>query len=199
MQDKPKPSFPRGSLLASMFGEGVPIETRRAARRLRAEGVPAVAADDEIVGLAAGLAASEISRLPVVIGSLPPLFWLEATQEGASGAPCLRGWAVEKKRGGLVAKGFRLLADQGALPEAGEVLTLRFGTDLQDQEDDESRLVRGLVSAVCLPEMMAEMGENSPVAVLPAEAPEADADALRGFRLSVAMSAELDSPRRWER
>jgi hypothetical protein len=146
-----------------------------------------VSADGDIIGLARSLAASEISRSPAILEAVPPLFWLEAGRESIVGDRTIQGWVVEKKPGVLVAKGFHIPAGMDATPEAGDTLTLVFGSSPPD-EDDETRYVRGLVAAICLPEVMAQMGESSPVALLPAEAPENEASALRGFRLSVAMS-----------
>ena len=71
MQEMPRLRFPEGSLLAAMLGEHAPIDLRRAARRLRAEGAPALAIDDGIAGLASGLAFSGVSRSPAVLDVLP--------------------------------------------------------------------------------------------------------------------------------
>jgi hypothetical protein len=187
VQRIPKPYFPPNSLLVAMLSGPAQLEARRAARRLRAEGAPAVSADSDIIALARGLADSEISRSPAVLEAVPPLFWLEAEREGLGGDRTIQGWVVEKKQGVLIAKGFQLPAGIDATPEAEDTLTLVFGSRPSD-EDDETRYVRGLVAAICLPEVMAQMGESSPVALLPAEAQENEASALRGFRLSVAMS-----------
>jgi hypothetical protein len=73
-----KVKFPEGSLLAAMLNNQTPVDVRRAARRLRAEGAPALVVDDEIAALADGLSVSEVSRSPAVLDVLPPLFWLEA-------------------------------------------------------------------------------------------------------------------------
>lgn len=51
MQEMPRLRFPEGSLLAAMLGEHAPIDVRRAAQRLRAEGAPALAIDNGIAGL----------------------------------------------------------------------------------------------------------------------------------------------------
>ncbi len=183
MHDRLRTSFPRGSLLAALLGEGVPVDLRRAARRLRAEGAPALAVDEDVAELARGLAGSEVSRSPAVADALPPLFWIEAEREGQPGAR--RGWIVEKREG-LSARGFGLAAGAAAVPETLEALTLRFdgGTG---EEDEPTRLVRGLLAVVALPDMMAQMGEGSPVVLVPAEEEQG---ALRGMRLSVAMSVE---------
>ncbi|WP_338661125.1 hypothetical protein VQH23_12835 [Pararoseomonas sp. SCSIO 73927] len=186
-------TFPEGSLLASILGGEAPVEVRRAAQRLRAEGAPALAVSDDVASLAGQLAASEVSRSPAVLDALPPLFWIEARPVHGSAdgpvVPGIHGWLVEKKRDGLAARRFGTAAgDEGAPGPAGAT-TVSFGAGAQDA-DEEARTVRGLVTAVCLPEMLSQMGELSPVAVLPADAPEGDAGRLRNFRLSVAVSAE---------
>lgn len=187
MQETPRLKFPGGSLLAAMSGPQAPVEVRRAARRLRAEGAPALAADGDIARLAQGLAFSEVSRSPAVLDALPPLFWLEAQRE--DGAQGTGGWVVEKKQGGLAVRGFSIAPGPEAVPEPGGTRTVAFGAGARE-EDEETRYVRGLVTAVSLPEMLAQMGESSPVVLMPAEPSEQDADFLRGFRLSVAMSPD---------
>jgi hypothetical protein len=87
-----------------MLGEEAPMDVRRAARRLRAEGVPALAIDDDIAGVARGLAFSEVSCSPAVLDALPPLFWLEAHREDGSSARRISGWVMEKKRCGLAVR-----------------------------------------------------------------------------------------------
>lgn len=183
MRDMPKLNFPTGSLLAAMLGGQAPADIRRAAQRLRAEGAPALAVDDEIAALAHGLAGAEVARLPAVLDGLPPLFWLEARQEDGT-----RGWVMERKPGGLALRGFGL-AGPGAAPELEGTATLPFGTGI-GEEDAEGRWVRGLVTAVALPGLMAQMGESSPVVLVPAEAAAVEAAALRGMRLSVAVSPD---------
>jgi hypothetical protein len=84
------------------------LDVRRATQRLRAEGAPALAVDDDIAGLSRGPAFSEASRSSAVLDVLPPLFWLEAQREDGSGTRELGGWIVEKKRGGLAVRGFRI-------------------------------------------------------------------------------------------
>ena len=189
MQGLPKPRFPESSLLAAMLGERAMVDVRRAARRLRAEGAPALAVDDDIAGLARGLALSEVSRSPAVLDALPPLFWIEARRGGGSGGGGIGGWVVERKGGGLSARGFGIEAGEDALAEPEATVTVTFGAGGQE-EDEETRIVRGLVAAVALPEMLAQMGESSPVTLMPAEAPDGDAGLLRGFRLSVAISPD---------
>jgi len=189
MREMPRSRFPEGSLLAAMLGEHAPIDVRRAARRLRAEGAPALAIDDDIAGLARGLAFSEVSRSPAVLDALPPLFWLEAQREDGSGARGISGWVVEKKRGGLAVRGFSIAFGHGAMPELEGTATVPFGTGAQE-EDKETHYVRGLVTAISLPEMLSQMGEISPVVLMPADAPDQDASVLRGFRLSVAVSPD---------
>lgn len=186
MRGTPKPRFPEDSLLASMLGEQAPVEARRAARRLRAEGAPAVAIDASIVALAQGLALSEVSRSPAVPDALPPLFWVEAPRESGTAAPGIRGWVVEKRAGGLAARSFGITFGQETVPEAEGTAAIRFGTGTAE-EDEEARAVRGLVAAIALPEMLSQMGESSPVVLMPAEASDRDGSLLRGFRLSVAM------------
>jgi len=180
----PRPRYPEGSLLAAVLGEGAPPEVRRAARRLRAEGAPAVAVDGEIAGLAGGLAGSEVSRSPAVLDALPPLFWIEAGR-GDGG---IAGWIVERRGRGLSARGFAIGAGAEAVPEAGEAVTVAFGAVAE--EGEAVRAVRGLVAAVGLPGVLAQMGESSPVALTPADPGAGEAGALRGVRLSVATSPE---------
>lgn len=187
MQGMPRSRFPEGSLLAAILGERAPMDVRRAARRLRAEGAPALAVDDEIAGLAHGLAVAEVSRSPAVLDVLPPLFWLEAPWEDGSGARGIRGWIVEKKRGGLAIRGFSIGLDPEAEPEPVGSAALPFDA-AAPEEDEATRYARGLVTAVSLPGMLSQMGESSPVLLMPAEAPDGDASVLRGCRLSVAMS-----------
>jgi hypothetical protein len=185
MQGMPRSKFPGGSLLAAILGEQAPMDVRRAARRLRAEGAPALAVDDEIAGLANGLALAEVSRSPAVLDVLPPLFWLEAPWEDGSGARGIRGWIVEKKRGGLAIRGFNIAP--GPDVEPGETTALPFDATVPE-EDEATRYARGLVTVVSLPGMLAQMGESSPVLLMPAEASDQDAGVLRGCRLSVAIS-----------
>ena len=189
MQGMPRARFPEGSLLAAILGEHAPMDVRRAARRLRAEGAPALAVDDEIAGLAQGLTAAEVSRSPAVLDGLPPLFWLEAPWEDESGAREIRGWIVEKKRGGLVLRSFGIALGPEAEPEAAGTATLPFDTTAPE-EDEATRCARGLVTAVSLPGMLSQMGESSPVLLMPAHASDVDASVLRGCRLSVAMPPE---------
>ncbi len=189
MRGMPRSNFPPGSLLAAMLGEHAPMDVRRAARRLRAEGTPALAVDDDIAELARGLAGSEVGHSPAVPDALPPLFWLEAWRDDGAGVRSLGGWIVEKKEGGVVARGFAVASARDATPEPGPVVTMRFDGAAGD-EDEAVGHVRGLLAAVGLPGMMAQMGEASPVALVPADAPDADAAALRGFRLSVALSPD---------
>jgi hypothetical protein len=189
MQDRPRLRFPEGSLLAAMLGEHAPIDVRRAARRLRAEGAPALAVDDDIAGLARGLAVSEVSCSPAVLDVLPPLFWLEAQREDKAGLRRINGWVVEKKRGGIVARSFGIAFGHEAAPEQEGGATVPFGMGAQE-EDEETRYVRGLVTAISLPEMLSQMGESSPVLLMPADAPDQDAGVLRGFRLSMAISPD---------
>ena len=188
MQGMPRMRFPGGSLLAAMLGENSPMDARRAARRLRSEGAPALAVDDGIADLARGLASSEVSHSPAVLDVLPALFWLEARREDGAGARGISGWVAEKKRGGLSVRSFRT-ADHEAVPEPGGTATVPFGAGSQE-EDEETRYVRGLVTAVSLPEMLSQMGENSPVTLMPADALDQDMHLLRGFRLSVAISPD---------
>ncbi|WP_419899171.1 hypothetical protein [Roseomonas sp. USHLN139] len=181
--ETPRPNFPPGSLLAALLGPQAPVELRRAAQRLRAEAAPAVAVEAEIAALAAGLGGSEVARAPAVLDALPPLFWVEARQ-----AARLLGWMIEKRRGGLSARGFGIADGADALPEAAETIPLPFGTAAV--EDTATLFLRGLVAAVALPEMLAQMGEASPVLLLPAEPRQAERPLLRGLRLSVAMSPD---------
>ena len=189
MQGLPRPRFPEDSLLAAMLGERAPVDVRRAARRLRAEGAPALAVDDDIAGLARGLALSEVSRSPAVLDALPPLFWIEARRGEEDDAGGIGGWVVERKRGGLAVRGFAIAAGVEAAPEPAGTVTVAFGAGAPE-EDEETRSVRGQVAAVSLPEMLSQMGESSPVMLMPAEAPDRDASLLRGFRLSVAISPD---------
>ncbi|WP_131829649.1 hypothetical protein [Teichococcus deserti] len=179
----PKPNFPLGTLLAALLGPEAPVELRRAAQRLRAEAAPALVIEADIAALAEGLATTEVARSPAVADALPPLFWIEARQ-----ATRTLGWVIEKKRGGLAARGFALADGAGALPEAAETTPLPFGAAAA--EDPATAWLRGLVTAVALPEMLAQMGEASPVLLLPAEPRPADRSLLRGLRLSLAMSPE---------
>lgn len=188
MPAMPRSRFPEDSLVAAMLGERAPVETRRAARRLRAEGAPAVAVEDEVAGLAHGLALSDVSGSPAVLDVLPPLFWLEARQEAASGAPGTGGWVVEKRPGGLAVRAFAIAAGRDAVPEPAGSVTLRFGAGAH--ADEATGYVRGLITLVSLPELLSQMGEAPPVLLMPAEAPDRDAGVLRGFRLSVAMSPD---------
>ncbi|MFC4167406.1 hypothetical protein [Teichococcus aestuarii] len=198
-----RPGFPAGSLLAALLGGEAPVEARRAARRLRAEGAPALAADAEIVALADGLAGTGVAHSPAVLDALPPLFWIEAPEEMAgaemagaemagtevAGAAPLRGWVVEKRGDGLAARGFSLAVGAEALPEPAGDTALAFGGH-PVPEAAAARALRGLAAAVALPEMLAQMGESSPVLLLPAEAPAEDALLLRGLRLSVALARD---------
>lgn len=188
MQGMPRLTFPGGSLLAAILGEHAPMDVRRAARRLRAEGAPALAVDDEIAGLAQGLAAADVSHSPAVLDVLPPLFWLEAPSDAGTGLRGTRGWIVEKKRGGLAIRGFSVALGPEAQPEPAETATLPFDATVPEQEDEVTRYARGLVTAVSLPGMLSQMGESSPVMLMPAEASGQDASVLRGYRLSVAVS-----------
>ncbi|WP_159351119.1 hypothetical protein [Roseomonas harenae] len=187
MEQMPRIRFPERSLLAAMLGEYAPTDVRRAAQRLRAEGAPALAIDDDIAGLARGLAFAEVSRSPAVLDVLPPLFWLEAEREDGSGARGIGGWVVEKKSGGLAIRGFSIAFGYEAVPEPQGRATIPFGAAAQE-EQEETRYVRGLVTAICLPEMLSQMGESSPVVLMPADASDQDASVLRGFRLSMAIS-----------
>jgi len=189
MQGMPRLRFPEGSLLVAMLGEHAPMDVRRAARHLRAEGAPALAIGDDIAGLARELAFSEVSRSPAVLDVLPPLFWLEAQREDGSNPRGIGGWVVEKKRGGLAIRGFSIACGHEAVPESEGTMTVSFGAAAQE-EDEETRTVRGLVTAISLPEMLSQMGESSPVLLMPADAPDRDANVLRGFRLSVAISPD---------
>lgn len=188
-----RPGFPAGSLLAALLGGEAPVEARRAARRLRAEGAPALAADAEIAALADGLAGTGVAHSPAVLDALPPLFWIEAPEEMAgtevAGAAPLRGWVVEKRGGGLAARGFSLAAGAAVVPEPAGDTALAFGGD-PVPEAAAARALRGLAATVALPEMLAQMGESSPVLLLPAEAPAEDALLLRGLRLSVALARD---------
>jgi hypothetical protein len=185
MRDIPRLRFPAGSLLVAMLAEQAPTDVRRAAQRLRAEGAPALAIDDDVAGLARGLAFSEVSRSPAVLDALPPLFWLEAQREDGSGARGIIGWVVEKRGGGLAVRGFSIAPGHEAAPEPALAATVPFGPGAD--EDEETRYVRGLVTAISLPEMLSQMGESPPVVLMPADASEREAGLLRGFRLSVAI------------
>lgn len=189
MQEMPRLRFPEGSLLAAMLGEHAPMDVRRAAQRLRAEGAPALAIDDGVAGLASGLAFSDVSRSPAVLDVLPPLFWLEAQREDGPGTRGLSGWTLEKKPGGLAVRGFSIAFGHGAVPGPEGAATLPFGAGAQG-EDEGTRYLRGLVTAASLPEMLSQMGESSPVVLMPADASDRDARFLRGFRLSVAVSPD---------
>jgi hypothetical protein len=166
-----------------MLGARAPADIRRAVQRLRAEGAPALAVDDEITALAPGLATMEVSRSPGVLDALPPLFWLEARLDDSGRT---QGWVMEKKQNGLAVRAFRIAAGTLAEPEVAGAAALAFGA-VAREEDAEAQVVRGLVTAVGLPGMLAQMGESSPVLLMPADAPAPDAGALRGFRLSVAI------------
>ena len=176
-------TYPAGSLLASMLGEAAPLDARRAARRVRSEGVPALAVDDEIAGLARGLATTEPSRSPAVLAVVPPLFWLEARRADGAG---LEGWVVEAKRDGLAVRGFGIGDETDAVPEPTGAMLLPFGSAVPP-EDDATLYLRGLLTAVSLPELMAQMGESSPILLMSADASKQDAGALRGLKLLVAM------------
>lgn len=189
MQEMPKLKFPESSLLVAMLGEHASLDVRRAARRLRAEGAPALAIGDDIADLARGLAFSEVSRSPAVLDALPPLFWLEAQRENRPGARTIGGWVIEKRRGGLVARGFNIALDPEAAPEAEGATTVSFDGSRREEADD-SCFIRGLVTAISLPDVLSQMGEGSPVVLIPATASDQDASFLRGFRLSVAISRD---------
>jgi len=189
MQRGAKAGFPEGSLLAAMLGEHAPTDVRRAAQRLRAEGAPAVAVADDMAELARGLALSDVARSPAVLEALPPLFWVEGRREDGPGAIGIGGWVVEKRGAGLAARGFGLGRGPGAVPEPRGTATVSFAAGA-GEEDGEARVVRGLVAAIGLPEMLAEMGEASPILLMPAEAPDGEASLLRSFRLSVAIAPD---------
>ena len=189
MQEIPKLRFPEGSLLAAMLGEHAPVDLRRAARRLRSESAPALAIDDDIAGLARALVSSEVSRSPAVLSALPPLFWLEAQRGKETSVRGISGWVVEKKRSGLAFRGFSIAPGRDAVPELEGGGEVSFGPGMRE-EDEETRFIRGLVTAVSLPDMLSQMGESSPVVLMPADASDADASLLRGFRLSVAISPD---------
>lgn len=189
MREMPRLRFPEGSLLVAMLGEHASIDVRRAAQRLRAEGAPALAIEDDIAGLARGLACSEVSRSPAVLDVLPPLFWLEAQREDGSRVHGISGWVVEKKQGGLAVRGFSISVGHEAVPKPEGAVTVPFGAGAR-AEDEENRYVRGLVTAISLPDLLSQMGESSPVVLMPAEASDRDASFLRGFRLSVATSPD---------
>lgn len=182
MRDTPKPTFPHGSLLAAMLGGRAPTDVRRAAHRLRAEGAAVVAVEDDIAGMAPGLATSAVARSPAVLDVLPPLFWVEARLDDGG----VQGWVMERKRDGLSLRGFAIGPDRDAVPEPRGTATLLFGVAVPE-EDEDARFLRGLVTAVSLQEMLSQMGEASPVVLLPAEAAGEDLSTLRGLRLSVAM------------
>lgn len=179
--------FPEASLLAAMLDEGAPVEARRAARRLRAEGAPALAVEPDIAALARGLAGSEVSHNPALPEGLPPLFWIEAEADEAGGR---QGWVVESRPEGLAARGFGLAAATDAVPEPGVPLRLRFEGAAPAGEEAEARRLRGLVAAAGLPGLLAQMGESAPLLLLPATPPPAAAARLRGLRLSVLLSPE---------
>ena len=170
-----------------MLGEHAPRDVRRAAQRLRAEGTPALAVDDDIAGLARGLASSDLSRSSAVLDVLPPLFWLEAHREGGSGPRGRGGWVVEKKRGGLAVRRFSIAFGPEVMPEPEGTNTVPFGAGAQE-DDEVTRYVRGLVTAISLPELLSQMGESPPVMLMPADASDRDVSSLRGFRLSMAIS-----------
>jgi hypothetical protein len=176
---------PEGSLLAAMLGEHAPPDVRRTARRIRAEGAPAVAVDARIAALARGLSSSEVSHSPAVVDVLPPLFWIEAQREGGAGVHGVAGWLVERKGTSLAVRGFDVLMLPEAVPDPRGTATLAF-PGIRD-DDGEISYVRGLIAAVSLPELLAQMGEAAPVLVLPADALAGDAGLLRGIRLSVAI------------
>ncbi|MBO1077332.1 hypothetical protein [Roseomonas marmotae] len=186
MSEMPKLRFPEASLLVAMLSGHAPVDVRRAAQRLRAEGASAVAIGDDIVGLARGLALSEVSRSPAVLDVLPPLFWLEARRNDGPG---IRGWVVEKKRGAVSIRGFSSASGHETAPEPEGTATVPFGAGAQE-EDEGIRYVRGLVTLISLPEMLSQMGESSPIMLMPAHASEQDASLLRGFRLSMAISPD---------
>ncbi|MFC3123795.1 hypothetical protein ACFOD4_01875 [Pseudoroseomonas globiformis] len=188
MQTNARPRFPENSLLAAMLNESAPHEARRALRRLRAEGAPAVAVEGDVTVLAGGLASSTVSQSPAVLDGLPPLFWLEAPRGHVPDQGGRSGWIVEGKPNGLVARRFGIAADSQALPEPEGIWTVRFGSDME--EDQETPVLRGLITAVSLPDMLSRMGEASPIVLMPAEAPDAHAGFLRGWRLLVALSSD---------
>ncbi|RYY06578.1 MAG: hypothetical protein EON55_23025 [Alphaproteobacteria bacterium] len=177
-----KIGFPGGSLLAAMFGEAAPLEAKRAVRRLRAESAPALMIDDEVAGLALGLADTEPGRSAAVLAVVPPLFWLEARRAGG-----IDGWVVETKRDGLAVRGFGIDAGAQAVPEPGGALLVRFGVAGLAEEDAPTRYLRGLLTAASLPELLSQMGESSPIMLLAADAPAQDASVLRGLKLLVAI------------
>ena len=189
MQEMAKAAYPGGSLLAALLGPQAAVDLRRAVQRLRAEGAPAVAVEPDIAGLATGLGGAEIARSPAVLEALPPLFWVEAVREAPGGASRIEGWVLEKKPAGLAARGFSIADNPTAEPERGDSLTLPF-TEGRQPEPAETGYLRGLVTAIGLPEMLAQMGESSPVLLLPATPPLAEASLLRGLRLSVALSPD---------
>jgi hypothetical protein len=76
------------------------------------------------------------------------------------------------------------------MPDPEDSATVPFGAGAQE-DDEETRFVRGLVTAISLPEMLSQMRESSPVVLMPADASHQDARLLRGFRLSVAISLRL--------
>lgn len=184
-----KPRFPGNGLLVAMLGAHAPVDVRRAAQRLRAEGAPTLAVYDDVAALARGLALSEVSRSPAVLDALPPLFWFEARWEDESGTRGLRGWVAEKKGRGLAVRGFSVAPGRDAVPDATGTATVPFGPGARE-EDEETQRVRGLAAAIGLPEMLSQMGESSPILLMPADASDQEAVLLRGFRLSVAMSPD---------
>ncbi|RKK04637.1 hypothetical protein EBE87_20770 [Pseudoroseomonas wenyumeiae] len=189
MQEGLRLGFPEGSLLAVMLSERAPVDVRRAARRLRSEGAPALAITADIAGLARELAFSEVSRSPAVVDVLPPLFWLEAQRENGSDASGISGWVVEKKQDGFAVRGFSIISGHEAVPEPEGTMTVPFEAAAREEHDAAS-YVRGLLTAISLPELLSQMGESSPVMLLPANAADQDASILRGFRLSVAISPD---------
>ncbi|GEM_PF-5622376 len=183
----PRISFPSGSLLAAMLGEAAPLEARRAVRRLRAESAPALAIDDEIVGMAPGLADTEPAHSAAVLAVVPPLFWLEARRTGSAGG--IDGWVVEAKPGGLAVRGFGIDDGAQAMPEPTGALLVPFGA-AGPPEDAPTLYLRGLLTAASLPELLSQMGESSPIMLLAADAPAQDAGILRGLKLLVAIPPE---------
>ena len=180
----PRISFPSASLLAAMLGEAAPLEARRAVRRLRAESAPALAIDDEVAGLALGLADTEPGRSAAVLAVVPPLFWLEARRAGGAGG--IDGWVVETKRDGLAVRGFGIDDGAQAVPEPTGALLVPFGV-AGPPEDAATLYLRGLLTAASLPELLSQMGESSPIMLLAADAPAQDVSILRGLKLLVAI------------
>jgi hypothetical protein len=95
---------------------------------------------------------------------------------------------VEKKRGGLAIRGFSIALGSEGVPEPAGNATLPFNATVL-KEDEATRYARGLVTAVSLPGMLSQMGESSPVILLPADPSDQDASVLRGYRVSVAISS----------